>query len=149
MRGRHPDIDRQILEQLVTALLLRLTIVAHVMRRVLLVVRLVILFGQHQILVLVMVMHELLLQRIFAVPTSTRTVSFILDPLAVLSVAFVAKGGWKAAGVRLLVNADVMLLAHAAQVELLRLVLHHRQIVLLRNAALAAQWSLKYLAAID
>ena len=45
MRGRHPDIDRQILEQLVTALLLRLAIVAHVMRRVLLVVRLVILFG--------------------------------------------------------------------------------------------------------
>ena len=46
-------------------------------------------------------------------------------------------------------NADVMLLAHAAQVELLRRVLHHRQVVLLWNAALAAQRMLEYLAAID
>ena len=46
-------------------------------------------------------------------------------------------------------DADIVLLAHAAQIELLRRVLHHRQVVLLRNAALAAQRSLKYLAAID
>ena len=62
MRGRHTDVDRQILEQLVIALLLRLAVMAHVMRRVLLMVRRIILLDQHQVLVLVMVMHELLLQ---------------------------------------------------------------------------------------
>ena len=42
MRSRHSDIDRQILEELI-ALLLRLAVMTHVVRRVLLVVRLIIL----------------------------------------------------------------------------------------------------------
>ena len=59
--------------------------------RVLLVVRRIILLDQHQVLVLMMVMHELLLQRVLA--DAIAPVAFVLDPLAVLSRVFTRKRG--------------------------------------------------------
>ena len=69
-------------------------------------------------------MHELLLQRVLA-EAATHAALVVLNPLTVLSGALIRKGGWQATRLRLLVDADVVLLAHAAQVELLGRVLHH------------------------